>query len=55
MFNQQELQMLIGGTPDPIDLDDLRTNVVYGGLYDEAHEVIRTFWKVRLHPYPASC
>ncbi|KAF8610442.1 HECT-domain-containing protein [Ceratobasidium sp. AG-I] len=46
MFNQQELQMLIGGTPDPIDLDDLRANVVYGGLYDESHEVIRTFWKV---------
>lgn len=38
--------MLIGGTPDPIDLDDLRANVVYGGLYDESHDVIRTFWKV---------
>ncbi|KAG8741598.1 hypothetical protein FRC10_002671 [Ceratobasidium sp. 414] len=46
MFNQKELQMLIGGTPDPIDLDDLRENVVYGGLYDESHEVIRMFWKV---------
>ncbi|QRW00494.1 HECT-domain (ubiquitin-transferase) [Ceratobasidium sp. AG-Ba] len=46
MFNQKELQMLIGGTADPIDLDDLRANVVYGGLYDESHEVIRMFWKV---------
>ncbi|KAG8682736.1 hypothetical protein FRC09_016555, partial [Ceratobasidium sp. 395] len=46
MFNQKELQMLIGGTPDPIDLDDLRENVQYGGLYDESHEVIRMFWKV---------
>lgn len=47
MFNQQELQMLIGGTPGPIDLDDLRANCVYGGLYDESHEVIKMFWKVR--------
>ncbi|CAE6519926.1 unnamed protein product [Rhizoctonia solani] len=46
MFNQQELQMLIGGTPDPIDIDDLRANCVYGGLYDESHEVIQRFWKV---------
>lgn len=43
--------MLIGGTPDPIDLDDLRAHVVYGGLYDESHEVIRTFWKVSTYPF----
>ncbi|EUC67353.1 ubiquitin-protein ligase E3 C [Rhizoctonia solani AG-3 Rhs1AP] len=46
MFNQQELQMLIGGTPDSIDIDDLRENCVYGGLYDESHEVIERFWRV---------
>ncbi|CAE6463079.1 unnamed protein product [Rhizoctonia solani] len=46
MFNQQELQMLIGGTPDPIDIDDLRANCVYGGVYDQSHEVIERFWKV---------
>ncbi|CUA75157.1 ubiquitin-protein ligase E3 C [Rhizoctonia solani] len=46
MFNQEELQMLIGGTPDSIDVDDLRANCVYGGLYDESHEVIERFWKV---------
>ncbi|CAE6476085.1 unnamed protein product [Rhizoctonia solani] len=46
MFDQRELQMLIGGTPDAIDIDDLRANCVYGGLYDESHEVIETFWKV---------
>ncbi|CAE7132589.1 unnamed protein product [Rhizoctonia solani] len=46
MFNQQELQMLIGGTPDQIDIDDLRANCVYGGLYDDSHEVIERFWRV---------
>jgi hypothetical protein len=38
--------MLIGGTPDPIDLDDLRDSCVYGGLYDQSHEVIQMFWRV---------
>jgi ubiquitin-protein ligase E3 C len=46
MFDQRELQMLIGGTPDAIDIEDLRANCAYGGLYDESHEVIETFWKV---------
>ncbi|CAG8686470.1 17039_t:CDS:2 [Acaulospora colombiana] len=46
MFNQQELKVLVGGAEEPIDLDDLRDNVVYGGLYDENHAVIRMFWRV---------
>ncbi|KIM29078.1 hypothetical protein M408DRAFT_329093 [Serendipita vermifera MAFF 305830] len=46
MFNQQELQVLVGGAEEPIDIDDLRSNVVYGGLYDEDHETIRMFWRV---------
>ncbi|KAJ8508844.1 hypothetical protein ONZ45_g8914 [Pleurotus djamor] len=46
MFNQQELQILLGGVNTPIDVDDLRANTVYGGLYDEKHPTIVAFWKV---------
>lgn len=46
MFNQQEVQILIGGVNSPIDLDDLRRNTNYGGLYDETHVTIIAFWKV---------
>jgi ubiquitin-protein ligase E3 C len=35
MFNQQEVQILIGGINLPIDLDDLQWNTNYGRLYDE--------------------
>jgi ubiquitin-protein ligase E3 C len=48
MFNQQEVQILIGGVNSPIDLDDLQRNTNYGGLYDEKHETIVAFWKVYL-------
>jgi len=46
MFNQQELQMLLGGVNTPIDLDDLRRNTNYGGLYDDQEPTIVAFWKV---------
>lgn len=45
MFNQQELQILIGGVDTAIDIDDLRANTVYGGLYDENEPTIQMFWK----------
>ena len=48
MFNQQEVQIVIGGVNSPIDLDDLQRNTNYGGVYDEKHETIITFWKVYL-------
>ena len=48
MFNQQEVQILIGGVNSPIDVDDLQRNTKYGGLYDEKHETIIAFWKVYL-------
>jgi len=46
MFNQQEVQVLVGGVDAPIDIDDLEQNCNYGGLYDENHETIQLFWKV---------
>lgn len=48
MFNQQEVQILIGGIDSPINLEDLQQNTHYGGLYDEKHETIIAFWKVYL-------
>jgi len=46
MFNQKELQQLIGGASIPIDLIDLQRNVVYGGGYDSSHPTIRMLWEV---------
>jgi hypothetical protein len=46
MFNQQEVQILIGGVNSPIDLDDLRRHTNYGGLYDDNHETVVMFWNV---------
>ncbi|THV03800.1 HECT-domain-containing protein [Dendrothele bispora CBS 962.96] len=46
MFDQQEVQILIGGVNTPIDLDDLRANTMYGGLYDNNEDTITAFWNV---------
>lgn len=46
MFNQQELQILLGGVNAPVDLDDLRAFTNYGGLYNENEPTIQMFWKV---------
>jgi ubiquitin-protein ligase E3 C len=46
MFNQQELQVLVGGVNAPVDLNDLRRNTQYGGLYDDEHQTVQLFWKV---------
>jgi len=43
MFNQQ---VLVGGTEEPIDMDDLQTHTVYGGAYSESHPTIVAFWSV---------
>ncbi|KAM6490051.1 HECT domain containing protein [Amanita muscaria] len=46
MFNQHEVQILLGGVNAPIDVEDLRKHTNYGGLYDENHPTITTFWEV---------
>ncbi|KAF8239227.1 hypothetical protein L208DRAFT_1475648 [Tricholoma matsutake] len=45
MFNQQEVQILLGGMNAPIDFDDLRRNN-YGGLYHDNEATIIAFCKV---------
>ncbi|KAF4504728.1 hypothetical protein G6O67_008137 [Ophiocordyceps sinensis] len=51
MFNQSELQRLVGGDSSDIDIADLRRHTVYSGLYEvgddgEEHPTIKLFWKV---------
>ncbi|KAG6843731.1 hypothetical protein H0H87_001111 [Tephrocybe sp. NHM501043] len=46
MFNQQEIQILLGGVNTPIDFDDLRGHTNYGGLYADDEETIVMFWNV---------
>ncbi|KAI9436530.1 hypothetical protein BJY52DRAFT_1230438 [Lactarius psammicola] len=47
MFNQQELQVLFSGMNTPIDIEDLRRNTNYYGLYSNEEPTIRAFWKDR--------
>lgn len=51
MFNQAELQTLIGGTAASISVADLKANTQYGGVYqigDDGllHPTIDLFWRV---------
>ena len=51
MFNQSELQTLIGGSGGEVSIADLRANTQYGGVYEIGddnleHPSIRMFWKV---------
>ena len=51
MFNQSELQTLLGGDSSEIDVSDLRQNTLYGGVYvigDDGHEhpSVSMFWEV---------
>lgn len=51
MFNQTELQTLIGGDMAEINVDDLRRNTIYSGVYvigDDGleHPTIQLFWQV---------
>ncbi|KAI9088813.1 hypothetical protein DFS34DRAFT_639998 [Phlyctochytrium arcticum] len=46
MFNQQELQILLGGVAAPINIDDLKMHTTYGGGYNEGHPTMGMFWRV---------
>jgi ubiquitin-protein ligase E3 C len=51
MFNQSELQTLVGGDSGAIDVSDLRHNTLYGGVYalgddKEEHPTVKLFWDV---------
>ncbi|KAF3456410.1 hypothetical protein FNV43_RR01060 [Rhamnella rubrinervis] len=46
MFNEHELQLLISGSLESLDVDDLRLNTNYAGGYHSDHYVIEMFWEV---------
>ncbi|KAL9265466.1 E3 ubiquitin-protein ligase UPL6-like protein [Drosera capensis] len=46
MFNEHELQMLISGSLEGLDIDDLRSHSQYSGGYHADHYVIEMFWEV---------
>lgn len=51
MFNQSELQRLVGGDSSEIDVEDLRRNTAYSGIYvigddGREHPTIEMFWAV---------
>lgn len=46
MFNEHELQLLISGSTEGVDVDGLCSNVHYAGGYSEDHPVIEMFWEV---------
>ncbi|KAI1074782.1 hypothetical protein F5B20DRAFT_562348 [Whalleya microplaca] len=58
MFNQSELQRLVGGDSSEIDVEDLRRNTAYSGLYaigDDGleHTTVQMFWQV-MHEFKDS-
>ncbi|MCO5608978.1 hypothetical protein L7F22_063197 [Adiantum nelumboides] len=46
MFNEHELQVLISGSVEGLNVDDLRSNANYSGGYSESHPVIEMFWEI---------
>ncbi|KAJ0092761.1 hypothetical protein Patl1_24814 [Pistacia atlantica] len=46
MFNEHELQLLVSGSHDSLDFDDLRQHTNYAGGYHAEHYVIEMFWQV---------
>jgi len=51
MFNQSELQTLVGGDSSEINIPDLRRNTLYGGVYvigddRQEHPTVQLFWHI---------
>ena len=46
MFSEEEIQMLISGGGEGLDVADMQAHVNYAGGYHEEHPVIMDFWKV---------
>ncbi|WBW72831.1 HECT-type ubiquitin-protein ligase E3 [Schizosaccharomyces osmophilus] len=46
MFHENEIHVLVGGDPVPIDVNDLKKNTVYAGGYDLNSPTIQMFWEV---------
>lgn len=45
MFSAAELQELVSGSEEGLNLADMQANVEYAGGYHEEHPVIKLFWQ----------
>merc|ERR1719335_1964767 len=43
-FSPTELQLVLGGSDAPLDVDDWAAHAVYSGGYHTHHPVVRAFW-----------
>ena len=46
MFNEEEVQMLISGGMEGVNIADMQAHINYAGGYHPEHPVIINFWKV---------
>lgn len=46
LFNHNELQVIIGGDNQEMDITDLKINTVYAGDFTSEHPTIVLFWKI---------
>lgn len=46
LFNHLELQVIIGGDTQEMDIDDLKAHTSYGGEFTEDHPTMILFWKI---------
>jgi len=46
MFSSSELQLLVSGTEEVLDIDDFKSHTSYSGEYNLQHATIQNFWTV---------
>ena len=52
IFSHAELQLLLGGSDAPLDVDDWRAHTVYASVYHAGHAVVRMLWAVLAEAAP---
>eukprot|EP00656_Telonema_subtile_P011398 TRINITY_DN1562_c0_g1_i5.p1 TRINITY_DN1562_c0_g1~~TRINITY_DN1562_c0_g1_i5.p1 ORF type:complete len:431 (+),score=103.84 TRINITY_DN1562_c0_g1_i5:793-2085(+) len=45
LFSSSELQLLVSGAEEVLDLQDFKEHCTYSGAYNDSHPTIRNFWK----------
>eukprot|EP00316_Scyphosphaera_apsteinii_P025320 CAMPEP_0119325862 /NCGR_PEP_ID=MMETSP1333-20130426/66870_1 /TAXON_ID=418940 /ORGANISM="Scyphosphaera apsteinii, Strain RCC1455" /LENGTH=130 /DNA_ID=CAMNT_0007333991 /DNA_START=47 /DNA_END=439 /DNA_ORIENTATION=+ len=46
MFSPAELQLVLGGSDAPLNIDDWKAHTVYSGGYHPEHPVVQWLWQV---------
>ncbi|CAM9631904.1 unnamed protein product [Chrysoparadoxa australica] len=53
MFNEPELQILVSGSTQNLDIDDMKRHTSYAGGYSSPHTSVKKFWNVLAGMTPA--